>query len=141
MFPSECIQQFLAQSSTGNKCLDCCPYFNVFSLNINKILNFKTSELKNYLLLMTFTVDYRTALFLVQILFHISGGVWVVAGMNISFLDILQRDISRGVRTKCRRTKGQSKLQGGTKCWPFYGTGRAKYRSYQNTLYMILMVK
>ena len=30
---------------------------------------------------------------------------------------------------------------GGTKCWPFYGTGRAKCEYYQNTLYMILMIK
>ena len=30
---------------------------------------------------------------------------------------------------------------GMTKCWPFYETGRAKCQSYQNTLYMILMVK
>ena len=29
----------------------------------------------------------------------------------------------------------------GTKCWPFYWTGRVKCQSYQNTLYMILMVK
>ena len=43
-----------------------------------------------------------------------------------------------------QNTWGQNVSQnckGGTKCWPFYGTGRAKCQSYQNTLYMILMVR
>ena len=39
----------------------------------------------------------------------------VVAGMDISYLDILWRDISRGAQTKYWGTKHQSKLQGGDK--------------------------
>ena len=33
------------------------------------------------------------------------------------------------------------KIARGTKCWPFYGTGRPKCQYYQNILYMILMIK
>ena len=43
-----------------------------------------------------------------------------------------------------QHTGGQNASQnckGGTKCWPFYGTGRPKCQYYQNILYMILMIK
>ena len=70
------------------------------------------------------------------------GGAWVIAGMDFHTWTFCSGtyDAMHGQNVNRQNTGGQNTSQN-CKVGQNAGTGKAKFQSYQKTVYMILMVK